>query len=74
MARTKGDKPPLTPKERAEKSAAARIAAGGRRFNLWLTKEANNALSEAMKSGNYADETTAINEALIQLENNLNKR
>jgi hypothetical protein len=66
MARTKGDHPALTPVERVNKSLAELVARGGRRFNLKLSPEANEALKVIAAIEGFCEDTTAINQTLIE--------
>lgn len=65
MARTKSGRLVLTPVERANKSLDELIAKGGRRFNLKISPEANEAIKAIIEIDKYGDTTQAINETLI---------
>lgn len=65
MARTKSSGPVSTAVERAKKSEEDLVARGGRRFNLKLSPEGNAALTTILEIDGYKDDTTAINQTLI---------
>lgn len=65
MARTKSSGPISTAVERAKRSEEELVARGGRRFNLKLSPEGNAALTAILEIDGYKDDTTAINQTLI---------
>ena len=74
MARPKSGKQLPTAKERADKSLENLISSGGRRFNLRLSKEGNDALKTILEVDDYSDETSAINGVLVARQKQLKKK
>lgn len=74
MARPKSGKPVLSAPERAKKSNDTLAESGGRRFNLRLSKEANDALDTIVEFDEYPDETSAINGTLIARGKQIKRR
>lgn len=65
MARTPSGRPVVTATKRAEKSLNELVEKGGRRLNLRLSPEANNALKIIVAAEDHSDDTAAINQTLI---------
>lgn len=74
MARPKSGKTILSAPARAKKSNDTLIESGGRRFNLRLSKEANDVLDTIVQFDEYPDETSAINGTLIARGKQIKKR
>jgi len=71
MPRPKSIKPLPTATERVQKSIDLLVAKGGKRLTLRLSPEAYDALKTIMAMEKIGTETHAINQALIEREQQL---